>query len=68
MAGPNTLSINSHAATTPIYSAAVPMDKSPAYSMGNLPGEGLFWMQHVKAHNERRRIWAKGFTPDKCVR
>ncbi|KZV71626.1 cytochrome P450 [Peniophora sp. CONT] len=65
---PNTLSINSHAATAPIYASGVPMDKTPAYSMGNLPGEGLFWMQHVKAHNERRRIWAKGFTPDNLER
>ncbi|ETW79556.1 cytochrome P450 monooxygenase 23 [Heterobasidion irregulare TC 32-1] len=60
--GPNTLSINSHVAVSPIYASTVPMDKSRAYQFGDAKGKGLFFMRKVEEHNGRRRQWAGAFS------
>ncbi|KAH7926174.1 cytochrome P450 [Leucogyrophana mollusca] len=59
---PNNVSINSRAAVAPIYSSSIAMDKSDAYSIRQLPGDGLFFMLPRVAHGHRRDMWAKGFT------
>ena len=60
--GPNTLSINSSKAVSPIYSASNAFDKSRAYNLSQLHGTGLFFTQNREVHNIRRKIWAPAFT------
>lgn len=62
--GPNTLSINSHAAVAPIYSGALAMDKSTAYDIPGLAGRSIFFMQTKEEHGPRRRIWTPAFSSD----
>ncbi|OCH88354.1 cytochrome P450 [Obba rivulosa] len=61
--GPNTLSFNSHAAVSPIYSSAVAFNKSNAYIPGKMHGTGLFFIQDRDEHSVRRRHWAPAFKP-----
>lgn len=63
MAGPNTLSFNSHAAVSPIYSSAQALNKSNAYIPGHMHGSGLFFIQDRDEHSVRRRHWAPAFKP-----
>ncbi|KAL0954060.1 hypothetical protein HGRIS_005210 [Hohenbuehelia grisea] len=60
--GPNSLSVNLHDAVNKVYAAANSLDKGPAYRAGHLPGNGIFFMQNRKDHDQRRRIWAPAFT------
>ncbi|KAJ4466294.1 cytochrome P450, partial [Lentinula aciculospora] len=62
--GPNTLSINSYAAVSAIYSSASAMDKSSAYDFGGMAGLGLFFTKEKKSHSQRRRQWARAFTKE----
>ncbi|KAJ3740016.1 cytochrome P450 [Lentinula raphanica] len=62
--GPNTLSINSHAAVSVIYSSASAMDKSAAYDFGGMAGLGLFFTTEKRLHSQWRRQWARGFTKE----
>lgn len=66
--GPNTLSINSHAAITPIYANANAFGKSDAYTMRTTTaGKGLFFMTDLRAQHLRRRLWAPGFSASAFV-
>ncbi|TFK56914.1 cytochrome P450 [Heliocybe sulcata] len=61
--GPNTISINLHQAVGPIYASSSAWNKSAAYSLGQLPGAGLFFIRDREAHNFRKRhYWAGAFT------
>ncbi|KAH7917926.1 cytochrome P450 [Leucogyrophana mollusca] len=60
--GPNSLSISSSAAVGPIYANTKCFDKSEAYRLGKVQGDGLFFMRSGKEHHPRRSIWAKAFT------
>ncbi|EMD30614.1 hypothetical protein CERSUDRAFT_145879, partial [Gelatoporia subvermispora B] len=61
--GPNTLSFNSRAAVSPIYSSAQALNKSSAYIPGHMHGTGLFFIQDRDEHSVRRRHWAAAFKP-----
>ncbi|KAH7913697.1 cytochrome P450 [Hygrophoropsis aurantiaca] len=61
--GPNTLSINSHNAVSPIYASSQAWDKSDAYNPARTQGQGLFFIRDKIQHDARRRFWAKAFTP-----
>ncbi|KAF8148431.1 cytochrome P450 [Crassisporium funariophilum] len=61
--GPNTLTIDSHDAISPIYASAGALDKSDAYIPGRMEGNGLFFIRSKDEHNVRRRLWAGAFTP-----
>ncbi|EIN11080.1 cytochrome P450 [Punctularia strigosozonata HHB-11173 SS5] len=60
--GPNSLSINSRSAIGPVYASAHCMDRSSAYSLHVLPGNGLFFMLERESHNSRRNQWAPAFS------
>ncbi|VDB83269.1 unnamed protein product [Peniophora sp. CBMAI 1063] len=60
--GPNTLSINSHAAVAPIYANANAFDRSNAYILPGSTEKGIFFMTSRTQHGARRRFWAGGFT------
>ncbi|KAJ7102698.1 cytochrome P450 [Mycena epipterygia] len=60
--GPNSLSINSRSAVAPIYASAKCLDRSSAYRVETLPGDGLFFVTDRDTHHARRNIWAKAFT------
>jgi len=63
--GPNTISINLNEAVGTIYSSASAWNKSPAYSLGLLPGRGLFFIQDRETHNQRKRhYWTPALTND----
>ncbi|KDR69574.1 hypothetical protein GALMADRAFT_145320 [Galerina marginata CBS 339.88] len=67
--GPNTLTIDSHEAISPIYASAGALDKSDAYKIpGKEEGSGLFFIQSKEEHNVRRRLWAPAFTPQSLER
>jgi hypothetical protein len=65
--GPNTLSINSYTAIAPIYASSTAFPKSKAYTPGRMHNDGLFFIQGIKEHNERRKIWAAAFSPSVYV-
>ncbi|KAF7360800.1 Cytochrome P450 [Mycena venus] len=60
--GPNSLSINSRSAVPPIYASAKCLDRSAAYRVETVPGDGLFFVLDRDTHHARRSIWAKAFT------
>ncbi|KZV69241.1 cytochrome P450 [Peniophora sp. CONT] len=60
--GPNTLSINSHAAVGPIYANANAFDRSDAYIVPGSTEKGIFFMTSRAIHATRRRLWAGAFT------
>ncbi|KAJ7473679.1 cytochrome P450, partial [Mycena galericulata] len=60
--GPNTVSFLSASAIGQIYSSASAFDKSTAYDVQHLQGEGLFLIKDKATHNVRRRIWNRSFS------
>jgi cytochrome P450 len=53
--GPETLSINNHAAVETVYAASQAWDKSKNYRLGRMRGIGMFFMQDRQLHHSRRR-------------
>ncbi|KAJ7306796.1 hypothetical protein DFH08DRAFT_514458 [Mycena albidolilacea] len=54
--GPNTLSFLSLSATTRIYESSNALDKTTAYDVHSMNGEGLFFIKDKATHARRRRI------------
>ncbi|KAJ7117989.1 cytochrome P450, partial [Mycena crocata] len=62
--GPNTVSFLSASAIRLIYGSSNAFDKTSAYDVQHLDGEGLFFMKNKATHNHRRRIWNRSFSED----
>ncbi|KAJ7214343.1 cytochrome P450, partial [Mycena pura] len=62
--GPNTLSFISPTAISSIYGSANAPDKSTAYDMQHLKGDGLFFLKDKASHSRRRRIWNRSFSEE----
>ncbi|KAJ6584478.1 cytochrome P450 [Mycena capillaripes] len=60
--GPNTVSFLSSSAIRQIYNSSNALDKTTAYDVQHLQGEGLFFIKDKATHNCRRRIWNRSFS------
>ncbi|KAJ6613737.1 cytochrome P450, partial [Mycena sp. CBHHK59/15] len=60
--GPNTLSFLSASAIAPIYGSSNALDKSTAYDVQHMKGEGIFFIKDKATHSRRRRIWNRSFS------
>ncbi|KAJ7246590.1 cytochrome P450 [Mycena haematopus] len=61
---PNTLSFLSVSAITQIYGSSNALDKSTAYDVQSMKGEGLFFIKDKATHARRRRIWNRAFSDE----
>ncbi|KAJ7863748.1 cytochrome P450 [Mycena olivaceomarginata] len=62
--GPNTLSFLSLSAITRIYGSSNALDKTTAYDVHSMNGEGLFFIKDKATHARRRRIWNRAFSEE----
>ncbi|KAJ7261067.1 cytochrome P450 [Mycena rebaudengoi] len=60
--GPNTVSFSSVPAISQIYGSSNALDKTTAYDMHPIPGEGLFFIKDKATHTRRRKIWNRAFS------
>ncbi|KAJ7679134.1 cytochrome P450 [Mycena polygramma] len=60
--GPNTVSFLSASAIKQIYSSSNAFDKSTAYNIRTMRGEGIFFFKDKASHAPRRRLWTRSFS------
>ncbi|KAJ6561941.1 cytochrome P450 [Mycena capillaripes] len=60
--GPNTVSFLAPSAIKQIYSSSNALDKSSAYNIKSMPGEGIFFFKDKATHAPRRRLWTRAFS------
>ncbi|KAE9397910.1 cytochrome P450 [Gymnopus androsaceus JB14] len=62
--GPNTVSFTSLPAITQIYTSSHALEKTTAYDLHSIKGEGLFFIKDKASHVPRRRIWNRSFSKE----
>ncbi|KAF7336120.1 Cytochrome P450 [Mycena venus] len=62
--GPNTVSLTSMDAIRQIYTSSHALNKTTAYDMHSIKGEGLFFIKDKATHVRRRRIWNRSFSEE----
>ncbi|KAE9387276.1 cytochrome P450 [Gymnopus androsaceus JB14] len=62
--GPNTVSFTSLSAITKIYGSSQALEKTSAYDLHLIKGEGLFFIKEKASHIPRRRIWNRSFSKE----
>ncbi|KAJ6507811.1 cytochrome P450 [Mycena vitilis] len=60
--GPNTVSFLSSSAIKQIYSSSNAFDKSTAYDIRSMPGDGIFFFKDKASLAPRRRLWTRSFS------
>ncbi|KAF7336928.1 Cytochrome P450 [Mycena venus] len=60
--GPNTVSFLSASAIKQIYTSSSALDKTTAYDIRSMDGQGIFFFKDKVAHAPRRRLWIKSFS------
>ncbi|KAJ6512373.1 cytochrome P450, partial [Mycena vulgaris] len=62
--GPNTLSFSDPSAISEIYGSSSALDKTTAYDLHSMGGDGLFFIKDQPTHSRRRKIWNRAFSKD----